>query len=117
MEKKDNTYIDNGDDTGGRAIRETLQQDLDPDPDYVVNSGPDKFTFVHFYKYPNICTAFVQYIQGLQYEVGHICCNGEGCRIVNADDKTAENLKQLFVQKLHEAGYHYKEYHYEDSSS
>jgi len=43
------------------------------------------------------CVDFLRYIEKLSYKVGHTCCGGLGCQILNIDNPTSHKIKKEFL--------------------
>ena len=63
-----------------------------------IENDKEACIFIHFYGNNLLCQDFVNYAKNLNYEIDHLCCGGEGCKINNVDNKTANTIKKTFLK-------------------
>ena len=61
------------------------------------DKNEDKGQYIHFYGNKELSANFVKYISKLKYDIGHICCGGDGCKINNIDNERAIKIKKQFL--------------------
>jgi hypothetical protein len=71
-------------------------EDRDDDDDDDDDDRNEICEYIHFDDVKE-CIEFIQYIKKLNYEVGHTCCGGLGCKIKNIDNSTAHRIKKEFL--------------------
>jgi len=76
--------------------RDEGDEDDDDDDDDEDDDRNENCAYIHFDNV-NKCIEFIQYIKKLNYEVGHTCCSGLGCKIKNIDNSTAHRIKKEFL--------------------
>lgn len=59
-------------------------------------SDDERSEYVHFDTMQQ-CIDFIQYIEKLNFKVGHVCCSEVGCEILNIDNRTAHKIKNKFL--------------------
>jgi hypothetical protein len=50
------------------------------------------------------CSDFIHYIKKLDYTVGHTCCSGNGCEVLNIDNATSHKIKKEFLATYQQTG-------------